>query len=107
MKLNKTDIYNLGCLQLAREGAYSDDECLQAMNWGNKTRARTQSRYLKKLVNVLANINTQHNISEQFNDQVDNLEEKYHEQAVKPTRESGDHKEEEQGTEGTSGIKWD
>lgn len=72
MKLNKTDIYNLGQLQLAREGALTDDECMNAINWGNRRRARTQSRYLKRLVEILGYINKQHNLSQKFDESGEN-----------------------------------
>lgn len=57
MKLNKEDLHNLGCLKLAEMGVWTDEECLNSMKWGNRYRNRTQKRYLKKLVEKLADIN--------------------------------------------------
>jgi len=60
MKLNKSDMHNLGCLKLAEMGVWTDDQCLSNMNWGRRTRKRTQERYLKRLIEKLADINMKH-----------------------------------------------
>lgn len=55
-KLSKRDFHNLGCLKLAEMGIWKDDEALNNMQW-ESPRPRAQRRYLKKMINILTDIN--------------------------------------------------
>jgi hypothetical protein len=59
MKLSEDDLYNLSCLKLAQMGVWDSQRALDSMRFGRKTRTRTQKKYLKKMVELLFQIDTE------------------------------------------------
>lgn len=58
-KLSKIDMYNLSCLKLAQMDVWSSQRCLESMKWGRKTRAWSQERYVKVMLEEMKKIDSE------------------------------------------------
>jgi len=56
MKLNKTDLHNMGCLKLREMDVWDSQTCLDNLKWGKRTSERSQERYVKRLMEKLLQI---------------------------------------------------
>lgn len=52
MKLSKTDMYNLSCLELFKMGVWDETRCLESIKWGSRTTVPFRDGYIKKLIRI-------------------------------------------------------